>query len=67
MNWILLFPVLHLVRLAAQDNFCAPCIWIKQIQYSDISFIYMLSNLENAKRNATTPGEGTLQKIWNIY
>lgn len=62
-DWILLYPILHQVQLRVQNNFCAPFIWTKQNQYSDISFIYMLSNLGNLKRNAAFPEEGILQKI----
>lgn len=54
----------------------APFIWIKQNQYSDISFIYTLSNLGNVKTNAAFPEEGivqvfyrkskTINKIWTF-
>lgn len=60
---ILLYTILHQVQLGVQNYFCAPSIWIQQNQYSDISFLYMLSNLGNTKRKAAFPEEGIPQKI----
>lgn len=62
-DWILLYMILHQVQLGVQNNFCAPFIWIKHNQYSDISFIYVLHNLRNIKRNTAFPEEGILQKM----
>lgn len=66
-DWILLCPISHQVQLGVQNNFCAPFIGVKQNQYSDISFIYMLNKLGSVKRNADFPEENLKHLIKDVH